>query len=258
MNNPLLPGFHIVIPAHYASQRFPKKLVADLAGKPLLQWVYELALKAGAQTVTVATDHDIIYQAAVTFGASVVMTRNNHKNGTERSAEVAEKSGWHQEEIVVNVQGDEPFLPTTLIHSAVLALGQDVESEMATVACAIDTTEDLFNPNVVKVVCDDMSRALYFSRAPMPWDRNGFMEKEKNAALSADFPAFRHIGLYAYRASLLAKYVSLPMSPLEQTEKLEQLRFLHQGIKVQVAKADELPPHGVDTEEDLEALRRLL
>ncbi|MEP0071645.1 MAG: 3-deoxy-manno-octulosonate cytidylyltransferase [Marinomonas sp.] len=254
-----LPEFHIVIPARYASQRFPKKLMADLGGKPVLQWVYELSLKAGAQTVTVATDHEIIYQAALEFGASVIMTRDDHENGTERLAEVAAKMGWKDNEIIVNVQGDEPFLPIELIHSSVMALSRDNEAEMATVACVIDNVADLFNPNVVKVVCDEMQRALYFSRAPMPWDRDGFVGiGSKEGYLPVDFPALRHIGLYVYRASLLSKYADLPMSPLERWEKLEQLRFLHQGIKVQVALADSLPMHGVDTPEDLEKLRHQL
>lgn len=251
-----LPDFHIVIPARYASQRFPQKLMADLGGKPVLQWVYELSLKAGAQSVTVATDHDIIYQAALEFGASAIMTRDNHENGTERLAEVADKAGWKEDEIIVNVQGDEPFLPVALIHSCVAALYRDKEAEMATVACAIDEAADFFNPNVVKVVCDEMQRALYFSRAPVPWNRDGFASVgSKEGYLPVDFPALRHIGLYVYRARLLAKYADLPMSPLERWEKLEQLRFLHQGIKVQVALADDLPSHGVDTKEDLEKLR---
>ncbi|QUX94776.1 3-deoxy-manno-octulosonate cytidylyltransferase [Marinomonas sp. CT5] len=256
MTTQSLPDFHIVIPARYASQRFPQKLMADLGGKPVLQWVYELALKAGAQSVTIATDHEIIQRAASGFGATVVMTRDDHENGTERLAEVAAVMGWLGDEIVVNVQGDEPFLPVSLIHSSVIALHQDHEAEMATVACAIDQVEDFFNPNVVKVVCDEKQRALYFSRSPMPWDRDGFsISTDKSGFLPVDFLALRHIGLYVYRASLLTKYADLPMSPLERWEKLEQLRFLHQGIKVQVALADSLPTHGVDTPEDLEKLR---
>jgi len=255
-NTQALPAFHIVIPARYASQRFPQKLMADLGGKPVLQWVYELSLKAGAQSVTVATDHDVIYQAALAFGASVIMTRNDHENGTERLAEVAGKMGWKADEIIVNEQGDEPFLPVALIHSCVAALHRDKEAEMATVACSIDEVADFFNPNVVQVVCDEMQRALYFSRAPIPWDRDGFADIDrKEGYLPVGFPALRHIGLYVYRASLLARYADLPMSPLERWEKLEQLRFLHQGIKVQVAMADGLPTHGVDTPEDLEKLR---
>jgi 3-deoxy-manno-octulosonate cytidylyltransferase (CMP-KDO synthetase) len=254
-----LPDFHIVIPARYASQRFPQKLMADLGGKPVLQWVYELALNAGAKSVTVATDHDVIEKTAIAFGAPVVMTRDDHENGTERLAEVADKMGWKADEIIVNVQGDEPFLPVALIHSCVMALNSDREAEMATVACAIDDAADFFNPNVVKVVCDEKQRALYFSRAPIPWDRDGFSKvEERQGRLPVDLPALRHIGLYVYRASLLVKYADLPMSPLERWEKLEQLRFLHQGIKVQVALADGLPMHGVDTPEDLDKLRQHL
>ncbi|RBO84948.1 3-deoxy-manno-octulosonate cytidylyltransferase [Marinomonas aquiplantarum] len=254
-----LPAFHIVIPARYASQRFPQKLMADLGGKPVLQWVHELSLQAGAQSVTVATDHKDIYCAAQEFGANVVMTRDDHENGTERLAEVAEKMAWSGDEIIVNVQGDEPFLPVALIHATVKALYQDAEAEMATVACAIDDKQDYLNPNVVKVVCDEQQRALYFSRAPIPWDRDGLANgQDQSGYLPIDLPVLRHIGLYVYRASLLNKYAELPMSPLERWEKLEQLRFLHQGIKVQVAVADSLPSHGVDTPEDLEKLRHQL
>lgn len=251
-----LPDFHIVIPARYASQRFPQKMLAPLSGKPVVQWVYELALKAGAKSVTVATDHKDIEAAAKAFGADVVMTRTDHENGTERLAEVSQLKGWSGDEIVVNVQGDEPLLPISLIHDAVKALADDPESEMATVACPIHRAEDIFNPSVVKVVCDAKGRALYFSRATMPWDRDGFASEEK--VISSEYPALRHVGLYVYRVALLDRYAHMPMSPLEKWEKLEQLRFLHQGIKVQVALTSELPPHGVDTPEDLQALTEKL
>lgn len=256
-----LPDFHIVIPARYASQRFPQKLLADLGGKPVLQWVYELAQLAGAKSVTIATDHVEIERVVRKFAQdNVLMTRDDHENGTERLAEVSEKKGWSEDEIVVNVQGDEPFLPVSLVHSAVMALHNDKEAEMATVACPIHHAQDFFSPNIVKVVCDEKQRALYFSRAPIPWDREGFSTRLENTndALLVGFPALRHIGLYVYRAQLLTKYMTLPMSPLEKWEKLEQLRFLHQGIKVQVAIADSMPPHGVDTLEDLEKLRHML
>ncbi|WP_425641549.1 3-deoxy-manno-octulosonate cytidylyltransferase [Marinomonas gallaica] len=251
-----LPPFHIVVPARYASQRFPQKMLADLAGKPVVQWVYELALKAGAESVTIATDHELIFAAAKAFGADAVMTRDDHENGTERLAEVAMLKGWSGDEIVVNVQGDEPLLPIALIQDAVRALAEDDESEMATVACPIHRSEDIFNPSVVKVVCDAKGRALYFSRATMPWDRDGFAQEPK--VISDGYPALRHVGLYVYRVSLLDRYAHMPMSPLEKWEKLEQLRFLHQGIKVQVAVTQELPPHGVDTPEDLQALTQKL
>ncbi|WP_067095914.1 3-deoxy-manno-octulosonate cytidylyltransferase [Marinomonas atlantica] len=251
-----LPPFHIVVPARYASQRFPQKMLADLAGKPVVQWVYELALKAGAESVTIATDHESIFAAAKAFGADAVMTRDDHENGTERLAEVAMLKGWSGDEIVVNVQGDEPLLPIALIQDAVRALAEDDESEMATVACPIHRPEDIFNPSVVKVVCDAKGRALYFSRATMPWDRDGFAQEPN--VISDGYPALRHVGLYVYRVSLLDRYAHMPMSPLEKWEKLEQLRFLHQGIKVQVAVTQELPPHGVDTPEDLQALTQKL
>ncbi|ADZ92589.1 3-deoxy-manno-octulosonate cytidylyltransferase [Marinomonas mediterranea] len=253
-----LPDFHIVIPARYASQRFPKKLLQDLGGKPVLQWVFELAKKAGAKSVTVATDHKLIYDAAASFGADVLMTREDHENGTERLAEVALAKGWSDDEIVVNVQGDEPFLPIGLVHNAVAALAGDTVSEMATVACKIDQVDELFNPNIVKVVLSDKNRALYFSRSPMPWDRERFDSARTSIALSDDYVAYRHVGLYVYRVGLLARYAGMAVSPLEKWEKLEQLRFLHHDVNIQVAIAESLPPHGVDTIEDLETLRHLI
>jgi len=251
-----LPPFHIVIPARYASQRFPKKLLASLDDKPVLQWVFELALKSGAQSVTIATDHTEIKRKAEEFGANTVMTSVDHENGTERLAEVAVIKRWEMNEIVVNLQGDEPLLPIPLIHNSVHALANDTEAEMATVACPIQLAKDAFNPNVVKVITDARSRALYFSRAPIPWDRDGFSGEKR--VLTKGFPSFRHIGLYVYRVSLLNQYKKMPVSPLECWEKLEQLRFLHQGIKVQVAITKDMPPHGIDTPEDLDDLLKLV
>lgn len=250
-----LPDFHIVIPARYASQRFPKKLLSILVDKPVLEWTYQLAIKAGAKSVVIATDHDSISKVASQFGAEVIMTRDDHENGTERLAEVAEKMGWLENEIIVNVQGDEPLLPVAIIHQAVAALERDTGADMATMACPIHTSDDFFNPNVVKLVTDANNRALCFSRAPIPWDRDSFA---KAKILQDDMPAFRHIGLYVYRARLLAQYSKMPMSPLEKWEKLEQLRLLHQGVGVAVAYAENMPPHGVDTPEDLEKLQALL
>lgn len=250
-----LPEFHIVIPARYASQRFPKKLLALLAGKPVLQWVYELALKAGASSVVIATDHQDVFTAASGFGANVVMTRDDHENGTERLAEVAQLMGWLDDEIIVNVQGDEPLLPVAIIHQVVSALANDVLADMATMACRIHHQEDFFNPNVVKLITDNKDHALYFSRAPIPWDRDGFNQTQE---LNDAMPVFRHIGMYVYRARLLSEYCKMPMSPLEKWEKLEQLRLLHQGVKIKVAYADGMPPHGVDTEEDLLKLNGLM
>ena len=250
-----LPEFYIVIPARYASQRFPKKLLAPLAGKPVLQWVYELALSAQAKDVVVATDHEEIFSLASSFGAQVVMTRDDHENGTERLAEVAQKMGWSDDEIVVNVQGDEPLLPIEIIHSAVAALANDNQADMATMACRIYQRGDIFNPNVVKLVTDKKDHALYFSRAPIPWDRDGFSQEQE---LAPEMAVYRHIGMYVYRASLLNQYSKMPISPLEKWEKLEQLRLLHHGVKIKVAYADGMPPHGVDTQEDLEKLNQLM
>lgn len=250
-----LPPFHIVIPARFASQRFPGKLLATLAGKPVIQWVYELAMKSGAQSVVIATDHPSLFDQVSQFGAQVVMTSDQHENGTERLAEVAMLKGWRDDEIVVNVQGDEPLLPIEIIHQTVLSLAGDVQADMATAASRIESTEDFFNPNVVKVVCDQAQRALYFSRAPIPWDRDGFANQKQ---IQPTFPASRHIGLYVYRTRLLKRYSGMPVSPMEKWEKLEQLRLLHHGVRIQVAMVSSVPPHGVDTPDDLNALEHLI
>lgn len=255
MNTLMLPKFHIVIPARYASQRFPKKMLADLLGKPLVQWVYELALKAGAETVTIATDHNDIYKAAQGFGADVLLTSNEHSNGTERLAEVAKLKAWKNDEIIVNLQGDEPLMPIELVHKAVYALIADKASEVATVSSPIYSSEDFLNPNVVKVVTNCEGRAIYFSSAPIPWERDKVLDDD---ATSEAIQAYKHVGLYVYRASLLARYSSMPHSPLEVLEKLEQLRFIDQDVKIQVASAEQAPPHGVDTKENLEEIRKFL
>ncbi|MDP1612561.1 MAG: 3-deoxy-manno-octulosonate cytidylyltransferase [Sulfuritalea sp.] len=248
-------AFRVVIPARYASTRLPGKPLADIAGQPMIVRVAAAARRAGAVGVWVATDDERIAAAVRRYGFDAVMTRADHASGTDRVAEVADQLHWNDEDIVVNVQGDEPLLDPALIAAVARALRDDAEAAMATASHPLTTVEDFFNPNVVKVVCDARGRALYFSRAPIPWDRDRFAVKPDR--LPADLPAQRHIGLYAYRVSFLRRFGQLAASPLERCESLEQLRALWHGYPIQVVGIDHPPAPGVDTAEDLERVRRL-
>ncbi|TKB49081.1 3-deoxy-manno-octulosonate cytidylyltransferase [Ferrimonas sediminicola] len=245
-------GFVVVIPARYASTRLPAKPLADIAGKPMIQWVCEQAQASGADRVVVATDDQRVYDAVKGFGAEVVMTSAHHHSGTERLAEVVELLGLSEEQVVVNVQGDEPLIPPANIRQVAENL---VTSglPMATLGVAIEDAEEMFNPNAVKVVCGADGRALYFSRAPIPYHRDGFAH---GPAVSPG--ALRHVGIYGYRAGFIRRYVGWPASPLEAIESLEQLRVLYYGEGIHVEEAKQTPPAGVDTPEDLERVRRTL
>ncbi|MCM2288269.1 MAG: 3-deoxy-manno-octulosonate cytidylyltransferase [Sulfuritalea sp.] len=248
-------GFRIVIPARYASTRLPGKPLADIGGQPMIVRVAAAARRSGADGVWVATDDERIVRAVRQHGFDAVMTDANHLSGTDRIAEVADQLNWDDAEIVVNVQGDEPLLDPALIDLVAGALRGDPDAAMATAAHALTSAADFFNPNVVKVVCDARGRALYFSRAPIPWDRDRFADRRD--ALPADLPAQRHIGLYAYRVSFLRRFGLLSPSPLERCESLEQLRALWHGYPIQVVSIDHPPAPGVDTPEDLERVRRM-
>lgn len=248
-------GLRVVIPARYASTRLPGKPLADIAGQPMIVRVAAAARRAKTDGVWVATDDERIVAAVRQHGFDAVMTRADHASGTDRIAEVAEQLAWDDEDIVVNVQGDEPLLDPALIEAVAAALHGDPDAAMATAAHPLDAAADLFNPNVVKVVCDLRGRALYFSRAPIPWDRDRFAKTRDQ--LPADLPARRHIGLYAYRVSFLRRFGQLAPSPLERSESLEQLRALWHGYPIQVVSVDHPPAPGVDTPEDLERVRRL-
>lgn len=240
--------FRVAIPARYASTRLPGKPLLAIAGRPMIEHVWRLACASGAREVVIATDDERIRTAAAGFGAEVVMTRADHASGTDRLAEVAEQRGWPDEAIVVNVQGDEPLLPPALVRQTAEALAADALAGIATLAAPL-AAHELFDPNAVKVVCATDGRALYFSRATIPWDRDRFArgEREPDPAL----PYWRHIGLYAYRAGVLRAYPRLAPSPLERAEALEQLRALWHGIAIRVLFTDPAPPAGVDTAEDL-------
>lgn len=241
-----------VIPARYASTRFPGKPLADLLGKPMIQWVYERTKLAGnVDRVVVATDDVRIFEAVQEFGGEAVMTREDHPTGTDRLAEVAVSLDT---DLIVNVQGDEPLIDPRMIELAVEPLLTDISIPMGTLKTPIRFEEEFFNPNVVKVVCDLQGFALYFSRAPIPHPRD--FSHEISTRLS-ELSAFKHIGLYVYRRDFLLQYPQMPASPLEGLEKLEQLRALEQGHRIKVVSTD-LVSHGVDTPEDLERVRRIL
>lgn len=248
-------GIRVVIPARYASTRLPGKPLADIAGKPMIVRVAAAARRAQTDGVWVATDDERIAAAVRQHGFGAVMTSPKHVSGTDRIAEVADQLLWSDSDIVVNVQGDEPLLDPVLIEAVARALRDDPDAAMATVAHPLTVAADFFNPNVVKVVCDVRGRALYFSRAPIPWDRDRFASAHD--ALPADLPAQRHIGLYAYRVGFLRRFGQLAPSPLERHESLEQLRALWHGYPIQVVSIDHQPAPGVDTVEDLQRVREL-
>ena len=249
-------AFTVVIPARYASSRLPGKPLQDIAGKPMVQHVWEQACKSGAQRVVVATDDMRIVEACRGFGAEVLMTRVEHNSGTDRLAEVATALGLAPDAIVVNVQGDEPLIPPAIIDQVAANLAANPQAAIATLAEPIDEVAALFNPNVVKVVSDRTGLALTFSRAPLPWARDAFAVDRTQ--LPANVPYRRHIGIYAYRAQFLHDFVAWGPCWLEDGECLEQLRALWHGVRIHVADALQAPPAGVDTQEDLDRVRRLL
>lgn len=249
-------AFTVVIPSRYASTRLPGKPLQMIAGKPMIQHVWEQACKSSAQRVVVATDDARIVEACKAFGAEVVLTREDHNSGTDRLAEVATQLGLAADAIVVNVQGDEPMIPPVVIDQVAANLAAHPEARMSTLAEPIEDVETLFNPNAVKVLSDLNGLALTFSRAPLPWARDDFARSREQ--LPAGVPYRRHIGIYAYRAGFLHDFVSWGPCWLENTECLEQLRALWHGVRIHVADALEAPPAGVDTTEDLERVRRLL
>ena len=254
-----LLSFTVLIPARYASSRLPGKALADIAGKPMVVRVAERARASGAAAVWIATDDERIRAAARDHGCDAIMTRADHASGTDRLAEAAERLALGDDEIVVNVQGDEPLMPPDLIGRLAHALAQRTAASIATAAVAITGAEELFNPNAVKVVCDHAGYALYFSRAPIPFARDAFGAGGKRSGpLPRDLPAYRHLGIYAYRAGFLRAYARHAPAAIERFEALEQLRALWHGHRIAVVIADTAPPPGVDTPEDLEHTRQLV
>lgn len=245
-------SFTVIIPARLASTRLPNKPLADLGGKPMIVRVAERAMQSGAAQVIVATDHADIFAACAQHKVAVQMTRADHPSGTDRIAEVAALIGLPDDAVVVNVQGDEPLIDPSLIAATATLISRDVP--MATAAHTISDIEEAFNPNVVKVVLDKAGRALYFSRATIPWHRDGFALSRD--VMPAAYAPLRHIGLYAYRNAFLQEYPQLSISPLEQLEALEQLRVLWHGVPIAVHVTPHAPVTGVDTPEDLARVRQ--
>ena len=244
-----MSDYKIVIPARYGSSRLPGKPLIELAGKPMVQHVYERALATGISDIVIATDDQRIYDVAIGFGAQVIMTSVDHENGTERIAEVAKKLGWHDDDVIVNVQGDEPLIPRELIELTAKGLLDHPEAGMSSLCTPITSAEDAFDPNAVKAVLDNRGFAMYFSRAPIPWDRD--LYKHGTDKITEIAPVFRHIGMYGYRVSFLKQYSEMEMTALEQAECLEQLRALCYGVKIHMGVIDQPPGHGVDTPADV-------
>jgi 3-deoxy-manno-octulosonate cytidylyltransferase (CMP-KDO synthetase) len=242
-------AFKVVIPARYGSTRLPGKPMLDIAGKPMITHVCQRALEANAEQVVVATDDQRIFDAVSALGLQAVMTDSNHQSGTERIAEVAKVLDWAEDVIVVNLQGDEPLIPPAYINDVAQALAGQSQAGIATLAASITEADEIFNPNAVKVVLDKNGYALYFSRAPIPWNRASFPDKHKIDL--APMPHLRHIGMYAYRVGFLQRYCGWETSLLETVEALEQLRILWYGEKIRVEVVAKTPEAGVDTEADL-------
>ena len=247
-------SFMVVIPARLASSRLPNKPLADIAGIPMVVRVAQRAQQSLASKVVVAADHLSIVQACEAHGVFAIMTRDDHPSGSDRLAETCQQLGWSDDTIVVNVQGDEPLMSPDLINQVATLLNERPEASMSTAAHAIDSLAEFVNPNVVKVVLDALQLAMYFSRAPIPWWRDGNLQGL--TALPAPLP-LRHIGIYGYRAGFLKKFPHLTQAPVEIIEALEQMRALWHGHKIAVHVTDQAPGPGVDTPEDLQRVRTL-
>lgn len=251
-----MSDYKIVIPARYGSSRLPGKPLINLAGKPMIQHVYERAKATEASEIVIATDDQRIFDVAQGFGAEVVMTSVDHENGTERIAEVASLKGWPENTVIVNLQGDEPLIPVELIQLTAQGLILNPQAGISSLCTQIKDVKDFFNPNVVKVVMDNLGFALYFSRAPIPWDRD--LYKQDQQLLSEIAPAYRHIGMYGYRVGFLNEYQDMVTTPIERAESLEQLRALCFGVKIHMSVIEKAPGHGVDTFEDIAMVEQQL
>jgi 3-deoxy-manno-octulosonate cytidylyltransferase (CMP-KDO synthetase) len=251
--------FKAVVPARFASTRLPAKPLADIAGKPMVVRVMERALASGASEVWVATDHEGVRDAVKAAGGNVLLTRADHATGTDRLGEVVNTLGWGDDEIIVNVQGDEPLIDPAIVRRVAQALAEDTAASIATAAHPIHSVEEFLNPAAVKVVCDAQGLAHYFSRAPIPYPRDAALAGLLQAghALPQGLAPLRHVGLYAYRAGFLRAFSGLAPAPVERIEMLEQLRAIWHGYRIRVETLSEAPPAGVDTPEDLVRVRAL-
>jgi 3-deoxy-manno-octulosonate cytidylyltransferase (CMP-KDO synthetase) len=246
--------FHVVIPARFAATRLPGKPLLDIGGRPLIQWVWERACASGAASVIVATDDERVQQAARAFGADCALTAPQHASGTDRIAEVAWTRGLERDDIVVNLQGDEPLMPPAVVREVAAALSERPLVDIATAVAPIQSLAEFLDSSCVKALRGRHGQALYFSRAPVPWPRDHVTAGRPTVFAGA----WRHIGLYAYRVHSLLQFASWPPTPLETTEHLEQLRALEHGMSIHLMALTEAPPAGVDTPEDLERVRASL
>lgn len=253
-------SFTVIIPARFASSRLPGKPLEDIAGMPMIQHVYEQARKSGAREVIIATDDERIRKVAESFGARVCMTAKDHASGTDRLQEVVTQLGYANDEVIVNVQGDEPLIPPANIDQVAELLQASPGAGIATLSERITDISEVFDPNAVKVVTNEAGSALYFSRAPIPWARDEFnvLRDDLLASLPEGVNFQRHIGIYGYRVGMLHDFVTWDPAPIESAESLEQLRAMWNGVEIKVAEARETPPAGVDTPADLERVRALL
>ena len=250
----MLPSFKIVIPARYASSRLPGKPLLNLNGKTMIEHVYQCALKAAAEQVVIATDDERIVKAAKTFSAEVCLTSADHQSGTDRLAEVCEKYQWSDDTIVVNLQGDEPLTPAAILQQVAQNLASHPDAGMATLCTPIKQLDEVYDPNIVKVIANHNNMAMYFSRASIPFYRD--TDGELSAAQISTYQ--RHLGIYAYRVSFLKSYHQLAACDLENIEKLEQLRALYYGVSIHVEEAKSMPGPGIDTPEDVQKVSQLL
>jgi len=249
--------FTVLIPARLQSTRLPEKALADIRGIPMVVRVAQQALRSQAVRVVIATDSQRILDEAERFGLSAVMTRPDHPSGSDRLAEASVLLGLPDDEIIVNVQGDEPLIDPALINAVASQLHASPSAQMSTAAHAIADPQDWLNPNVVKLVTDAQSHAMYFSRAPIPWFRDGMVQDSHSAELPSP-PPLRHIGIYGYRAGFLRQFPTLPQAPAEAIEALEQLRVLWHGHSITVHLTNLAPAGGIDTQEDLDRVRTML
>ena len=248
-----MTSFVVVIPARFGSTRFPGKPLAELDGKPMVAHVVDRARESGADEIIVATDDERIAAAVAGRGCSIAMTRQDHATGTDRIAEVVNQHAWPDDSIIVNAQGDEPLLPPDLIRGVAEALDKSEDAAIATACHPIHDVTEFMDPHAVKVVFDENHYALYFSRAPIPWPRDAFASGP--TTLPERLPAYRHIGIYAYRCAFLRTYAELSQVALERFESLEQLRALAHGYRIVVSVQEQAPPPGIDTPSDLERVR---
>ena len=246
--------FHVIIPARFAASRLPGKPLLMIGDRPLIQWVWQRARASGAASVLLATDDERIRSAALGFGADCLMTSQHHASGTDRIAEVVRLKGFGRDDIVVNLQGDEAMMPPEVVAGVAQALENAPRADIATAVAPIQSLREFLDPNCVKALRANDGRALYFSRAPVPWPRDSVAAGQPTRFAGA----WRHIGIYAYRVHSLLQFAAWPPSPLEETEKLEQLRALEHGMHIQLVALPTVPPAGVDTPEDLERVRAML